>query len=256
MKKIYLFVLLFVASITGFASAQPNTLSNREKAAQFELLFDGKEIDREIWQQAVDGYKAVDGTIVCDHGGNLVTKKEYENFVFRFEFKLPPAGNNGIGIRTRLGVNAAYNGHEIQILDDTHEQYKNIEPWQAHGSVYRFIPAVRGSLRPVGEWNQEEIIVYGNKIKVICNNQVIVDADMTEFVEGKKEALDGKPHVFNKTGLIGFLGHNDPVAFRSIRVKELKSETEANQYLNPAPKKQTVRTLWQSLKNRLVNGGH
>ena len=249
MKKTFVLTLLLLVSIVSFALAQqgnrpqgnrparePNTLTEQEKTAGFELLFDGKEIDREIWQQAVDGYKVVDGTIVCDHGGNLVTMKEYENFVFRVEFKLPPAGNNGIGIRTQLGVDAAYNGHEIQILDDTHDQYKNIQPWQAHGSVYRFIPAIRGSLRPVGEWNREEIIVYGNKIKVICNNQVIVDADMTDFVEGKKQPLDGGKHVFNKTGFVGFLGHNDPVAFRSVRIKELKSEEEANQYLNRNPR--------------------
>ena len=243
MKKTFVMTLLLFVSIVCLASAQqgsrqarePNTLSDREKTAGFELLFDGKELSNEIWQQAVDKYKVVDGTFVCDPGGNLVTKKEYENFVFRLEFKLPPAGNNGVGIRTRTGVDAAYNGHEIQILDDTADQYKNLQPWQFHGSVYRFVPAVRGSLRPVGEWNREEIIVYGNKIKVICNNQVIVDADLTEFVEGKKQPLDGHSHTFNKTGLVGFLGHNDPVAFRSVRIKVLNTEEEANQYFNRNP---------------------
>ena len=249
MKKSLALTLLLLVSMACFASAQqgnqqrgnrptrePNTLSEQEKTTGFELLFDGKEVSKEIWQQAVDGYKVVDGTFVCDHGGNLLTKKEYENFVFRFEFKLPPAGNNGVGIRTRLGANPAYDGHEIQILDDTADQYKNLQPWQFHGSVYRFVPAIKGSLRPVGEWNREEIIVYGNKIKVICNNQVIVDTDMTEFVEGKKKPLDDGNHVFNKTGFVGFLGHNDPVAFRSVRIKELKNEEEANQFLNRAPR--------------------
>jgi len=249
MKKTCGLVLLLLVSMVCFVSAQqgnrpqgnrqpsePNTLTEREKTTGFELLFDGKALDKEIWQQAVDRYKVVDGTFVCDPGGNLLTIKEYENFVFRFEFKLPPGGNNGVGIRTRLGVDAAYNGHEIQILDDTADQYKNLQPWQFHGSVYRFVPAIQGSLRPVGEWNREEIIVFGNKIKVICNNQVIIDTDMTEFVEGKKPPVGGGNHVFNKTGLVGFLGHNDPVAFRSVRIKELKDEEEANQYLNRNPR--------------------
>ena len=240
--------MLFWISIVCFASAQPaerpgnrqarepNTLAEREKTAGFELLFDGKKVDKTIWQGAVDGYQTVNGTLVCDPGGNLVTQKEYEHFVFRFEFKLPPAGNNGVGIRTRTGVDAAYSGYEIQILDDTADQYKDLQPWQFHGSVYRFVPAVRGSLRPVGEWNLEEIIVYGNKIKVICNNRVIIDADMTEFVEGKKQPLDGGRHTFHKTGFVGFLGHNDPVVFRNIRIKELKNEDEANQYFNRVPR--------------------
>ena len=243
MKKSFVIALLFLVLLVCAVSAQqenrparePNTLMEREKTAGFGLLFDGKELSQEIWD-AVDRYKAVDGTIVCDPGGHLLTKKEYGNFVFRFEFKLPPGGNNGVGIRARSRGDAAYNGHEIQILDDTAEQYKDIQPWQAHGSVYRFVPAVRGSLRPVGEWNREEIIAYGNKIKVICNNQVIVDADLTEFVEGKKEPLDGKPHVFNQSGWIGFMGHGDPVAFRSVRIKELKSEEEANQFFNRSPR--------------------
>ena len=242
MKKLSLILaaVLFLTSFS-FLSAQekrqrperePNTLSEREKTAGFELLFDGKSVDKDIWQGAVDGYKPIDETLVCEPGGNLVTKKEYADFVFRFEFKLPPAGNNGIGIRTKLDANGAYDGHEIQILEDTAEQYKNLEPYQFHGSVYRFVPAIRGSLNPVGEWNTEEIVVYGNKIKVICNQKVIVDADMTEFVEGIKPPMDGAKHIFNKSGVIGFMGHGDPVVFRSIRIKELKDETEANRYLS------------------------
>jgi hypothetical protein len=249
MKKTFVLALLFFVSIACLTPAQqgnrqqgnrpvrePNTLVEQEKTAGFELLFDGKELNKDVWQGAVDQYKVVDGSFVCDPGGNLVTKKEYKDFVFRFEFKLPPGGNNGVGIRTRTQADAAYNGHEIQILDDTADQYKTLQPWQYHGSVYRFIPAIRGSLRPVGEWNREEIIVYGNKIKVICNNQVIVNADMTEFIEGKKKPLDEKEHIFNETGLLGFLGHGDPVAFRSVRVKELKNEEDANQYLNREPR--------------------
>ena len=215
------------------AQREPNTLTEKEKNDGFELLFDGKTIDKELWHGDVRGYKAVDGLIRCNKGGNILTRKEYEDFVFRFDFKLPPAGNNGVGIRTKLGANAAYNGHEIQILDDTAEQYKNLEPYQYHGSVYRFVPAKRGSLRPVGEWNTMEILAFGNNIRVICNGQTIVDADMTDFIEGKKPNLDkhDPKHVFNKTGFIGFLGHNDPVEFRTIRVKEITSEDEYKKFL-------------------------
>lgn len=210
--------------------AEPNTLNEREKSNGFELLFDGKEVSKDIWVGA-ERYKVVDGAMVCDPGGNIVTKKEYKDFVLRFEFKLPKAGNNGVGIRTKPNADAAYNGFEIQILDDMDERYKNLQPWQAHGSVYRFVPAKKGSLRPVGEWNREEIIVYGNKIKVVCNRQVILDADLTEFIDGTKKPLDGKEHKFNEVGAIGFLGHGDPVAFRSIRVKELEDEEEAKRFL-------------------------
>lgn len=244
MKKISIlsFVVFFLFAVNlcaqeagrGRPQREPNTLSEREKEAKFELLFDGKKVDEEIWQDgAAEKYKVEDGTMICDPGGTILTKKEYKDFVFRFEFKLPPKGNNGVGIRAGGNGDAAYNGFEVQILDDEHEVYKTIAEWQAHGSVYRFVPAKRGSLRPTGEWNREEIIVFGNKIKVVCNGQTIVDADVSEYVNGEKEAMDGKPHKFNEKGFVGFLGHGDPVAFRSVRIKELADEKEYEQFKNP-----------------------
>lgn len=236
MKKIRCFFCAFL-SLLLLSSAlpakeeierEPNSLSTQEKEEGFELLFDGTTIDKEIWQGDVRGYKVIDGLIRCNRGGNFLTKKEYGDFVFRFDFKLPPGGNNGVGIRTKLGANAAYEGHEVQILDDTAEQYKSLEPYQYHGSIYRFVPAKRGSLRPVGDWNSMEILAFGNNIRVMCNGQVIVETDMTDFIEGKKNCMDkdNPNHIFNKSGLIGFLGHNDPVEFRTIRVKEIKNADE------------------------------
>lgn len=249
MKKT-LTLLVLSLFLTSFAFAQderqrpqrePNTLTDREKEAGYELLFDGKAIDKEIWQGAADQYKVVDGTMVCDPGGNILTKKEYANFVMRFEFKLPPAGNNGVGIRTKIGVNPAYDGFEIQILDDGHDNYKGwLKDWQVHASLYGVVPAKRGALRPQGEWNTEEIIAYGNKIKVTVNNQVVLDCDITEFVEGKTKPADGGEHKYNERGLVGFLGHNDPVAFRSIRIKEIKDEAEFKSLINRPTRRPTA----------------
>src|SRR5690606_31527177 len=109
---------------------------------------------------------------------NLYTDTEYKDFIFRFEFKLPPGGNNGVGIRAPLEGDAAYTGMEIQILDHDHPMYKNIQPYQAHGSVYGIVPAKRGFLKPAGQWNREEIIVNGREIKVILNGETIVDAHL------------------------------------------------------------------------------
>ncbi len=73
-------------------------------------------------------------------GGNLYTEKEYSDFIFRFEFQLTPAANNGLGIRAPLEGDAAYVGMELQILDDTAPVYANLQPYQYHGSVYGVIP--------------------------------------------------------------------------------------------------------------------
>ena len=153
--------------------------------------------------------------------GNLYTKKEYSDFDFRFEFKLTPGANNGVGIRTPLTGDAAYAGMEIQILDNTADIYKNLEKYQYHGSVYGVIPAKRGFLKPVGEWNSEEIIARGDRIQVILNGHKIVDGDIREA--SKNGTMDKRPHpgLLNKKGYIGFLGHGSVVYFRNIRIKEL-----------------------------------
>src|SRR5699024_9365084 len=99
--------------------------------------------------------------------------------------------------------------------------YKNLKEFQYHGSVYGVVAAKKGSLKPVGEWNEEEIRIQGNKIKVTVNGQVVVDADLQEA--SKNGTLDGKDHPgWTRTkGHIAFLGHGDVVYFRNIRVKPL-----------------------------------
>ena len=86
-------------------------------------------------------------------GGNLYTEKEYADFIYRFEFQLTPGANNGLGIRAPLTGDAAYVGMELQILDNTAPIYANLHEYQYHGSVYGVIPAKKGFLKPVGEWN-------------------------------------------------------------------------------------------------------
>lgn len=203
--------------------AEPFTLSDEEKNDNFEVLFDGTNMHN--WTGNTKDYVIENGDLVIypsvSHGGNLYTKKEYDNFVFRFEFQLTEGANNGLGIRTPMGVDAAYHGMELQILDNDAPMYKDLEEYQFHGSVYGVIPAARNHLKPLGEWNYQEVIADGDNIKVILNGTTIVDGNIREAsVNG---TLDGKDHpgLLNKSGHIGFLGHGSVVKFRNIRVKQL-----------------------------------
>jgi len=209
-------IVLLVAASVHDDDAATAGLSSEEAKEGFVSLFDGKTLDG--WQGDVKGYPVENGTIVCK-GDNLFTAKEYANFVFRFEFKLPPAGNNGVGIRTPLKGDAAYAGMEIQILDDDHPSYKDLQPYQFHGSIYGVVPAKRGSLKPVGQWNREEIVADGSHIKVTLNGKVIVDADLSKI----DKTMDHQQHpgLHNAKGYVGWLGHGDPVAFRNVRIKTL-----------------------------------
>ena len=181
----------------------------------FASIFDGKTLDG--WRGATDGYACEDGLLVCQKrgGGTLFTVKEFGDFVFRFDYRLEPGGNNGISVR----------GHEIQVLDDDAPQYKNIKPCQYHGSIYCTVPAKRGHTKPAGQWNSEEIMCQGSHWKVSVNGAVIVDVDLAT-VPGQ-EALAKRTN-----GPLGFLGHGARVEFRNLRVKEL---TSAGQSANAAP---------------------
>jgi len=198
-------------------------LTEEEIAEGFELLFNGKDLTG--WIGDTKGYVAEDGKIVIYPKlgkGNLYTEKEYSDFILRFEFKLTPGANNGLGIRAPLTGDAAYVGMELQILDNTALIYKDLEPYQYHGSIYGVVPAKRGHLRPVGEWNYEEVIARGRKITVNLNGVTIVDVDIDEA--SMPSTIDGKDHpgLRREKGHIGLLGHGSHVEFRNIRIKELK----------------------------------
>jgi HEAT repeat protein len=199
-------------------------LSPEEKTEGFASLFNGANLDG--WIGNKKDYKAESGNIVIkptegEGGGNLFTEKEYGDFIFRFEFQLTPGANNGLGVRAPLEGDAAYTGMELQILDNTAAIYADLKPYQYHGSVYGVIPAKREFLKPVGEWNSQEVYMKGSKIRITLNGTVIVDGDLKEA--SKNGTIDGKEHpgLLRDKGHIGFLGHGSLVKFRNIRIKEI-----------------------------------
>ena len=211
-------------------------LSPEEAAEGFEVLFDGTSMHK--WTGNTTNYVPLDGTIyvTAQYGGSgtLYTKKEYADFILRFEFQFVQEGvNNGIGIRTPMGVDAAYHGMEIQILDHDAPIYKNLREYQQHGSVYGIIPAKRVKFPSLGTWNVEEIRAVGDRITVTVNGEVILDGDIREACQGHNVAPDGgkknpytvdhrnHPGLFNASGHIGLLGHGPGIKFRNIRIKEL-----------------------------------
>lgn len=206
---------------------KPYELTAEEKQQGFEVLFNGTDLSN--WVGNKTDY-VVDDQVITIYPtgrgkGNLYTEKEYSDFIFRFEFQLTPAGNNGIGIHAPLEGDAAYVGKEIQILDDRHPVYINNPAWGAHGSVYGVVPAKRDVLRPVGQWNEEEIEVRGDRIKVTVNGIVAVDADLKKA--SAKGTIDKRDHpgLLRHSGHIGFLGHGSVVRFRNIRIKDMAKPT-------------------------------
>ncbi len=216
-------VVAFAALLPLIAGAQDQKVEEG-----YTSLFNGKDLSGWVYgktgkgeNKSGAGYAIENGALFCTvkDGGNLYTEKEYGDFSFKFEFKLTVNANNGIGIRAPLEGDAAYAGMEIQVLDDGGPAYAKLRPEQYHGSVYDLVACKRGSQKPVGEWNEQEIWAKGSKIKVTLNGTVIVDADLADIKDEAK--LKKHPGVKNAKGHIGFLGHGARVEFRNLRVKEL-----------------------------------
>ena len=100
--------------------------------------------------------------------------------LLRFDVKLTENANNGIGIRAPLVGDAAYAGIEIQVLDDG-TRSTGLKPFQYHGSIYGMVAPKRGSQKPVGEWNSEEIAADGRHVTVKLNDTTIVDANLDDI---------------------------------------------------------------------------
>ena len=187
--------------------------------------------------------------------GNLLTEKDYENFILRFEFMMPRNGNNGLGIRTPSpDVDSAYHGMcELQLLDDGGPAYYDekagkdkLKPYQYTGSVYGIVPSRRDNVgkqiwgkdknftgggsyvRKPGMWNFEEVKVVGSEIEVYLNGYLITKADVSKFKGDGTDTPDHRKHVgLHRTkGRIGWLGHGHHVMWKNIRIKELPSNAK------------------------------
>lgn len=201
-------------------SEEANRILQTHGDQGFAPIFNGRDFSG--WSGPTGNYTVRDGAVVClpEKGGTIYTQKEYGDFAVRLEFKLPPSGNNGLAIRYPGSGDAAYSGMcELQVLDSEAPDYRTLDARQYHGSVYGMVPAHRGYLRPTGDWNFQEVTVQGSNIRVELNGTVILDADVSQVTS----FLDDKAHPGKdrKSGHFGFAGHNDPVAFRRVVLKEL-----------------------------------
>lgn len=214
----------------------------------------------------MDGSKKTENVLACfperhdpkrsgkGRPGNLLTVKEYGNFILRFEFMMPENGNNGLGIRTPSPeVDAAYEGMcELQLLDDGGSNFYDVTNrvdllGQLHftGSIYGIYAPRRDNfdkqiwgkeknftpggsyVRKPGMWNFEEVRVIGSEIEVYLNGVLINKGDVSKF-KGDGDTPDGLKHpgLHRTRGHIGWLGHGSHVRWKNIRIKELPDDAK------------------------------
>ena len=234
-------IVLMCCCVALFGGCASIPLESFDDETGFVPIFNGKNLDG--WTGDTSTYFAEDGMLQCRQkgkfgGGHLRTEKSYENFILRFEFRLPPEANNGVAIRCAPTARAATEGMEIQLLDDTAPLYwrdLKLGSYQYTGSIYGVVaarrkpgfegpdaPAKSTYLNPVGTWNEMQVRAEGEHITVHLNREKVVDADMTQW-SGYYDTPDHKMHsgIHTLCGRIGWCGHGYNVQWRNIRVKEL-----------------------------------
>jgi hypothetical protein len=233
MKKLTIILALLV-SISAFGQQNAiNRLGPEEKNEGWELLFNGENLDgwRTFQGGEITGWKVIDGVlnnsgVGTDHGGDIITNKEYTDFELYMEWKIARESNSGVFFHVdEDNVKAIYeSGPEYQLIDDKGWPSK-IGPLHSSGANYAMHPPKNAKVKPIDEWNATRIVVKGTHVKHYLNGDLVVEYDLWDD-EWKKLKSEGKwkdfPHYgMSKTGHIGLQDHGGLTQFRNIKIKTL-----------------------------------
>jgi hypothetical protein len=230
-------VLVFLALVTPvFAD---NQLSEEERQQGWKLLFNGTDLSH--WRNFKkpnlnDLWIAESGTmkLTGKGGGDIMTRESYRNFDLRLEWKISEVGNSGIFILVdEEGKHIYSHAPEIQILDNERHP-DNKRDTHRSGSLYDMVAAHPSSQKPAGQWNQIRILfrdgflqTWQNGVKTV--NITLGDGTWNTLFEASKfsggiGSLFGDFDGFaeSRSGHIGLQDHGDPVAFRNLKILELK----------------------------------
>ena len=182
-----------------------------------QALFNGQDLTG--WEgggaDASLCWKVEDGLLLCTgaQGPWLRSLKQYGDFNLRLQYRLMDGGNSGVYVRVPEdgSHHGDGNGVEVQILDDGAARYRNLEPYQFSGSIYKIAPAAEHVSRKAGQWNALEIDCHGTHYRIIHNGITIMDADAESFPELARRAM---------SGYLGLQNHKEEVYFRYIRLAE------------------------------------
>ncbi len=233
----------------GFTSSNTtpadNTLTASEKAAGWELLFDGKTTKgwRNYRKKTIgSSWKVQNGALMLDtekkeeggwqvkDGGDIITDGEFENYELQLEWKIQDCGNSGIIYNVIESEEFDYvwmTGPEMQVLDNTcHPDGKFVT--HRAGDLYDMISTKYITMNPAGEWNQARLIVNNGKVEHWLNGHKLVEFEMFtdewKAMIAKSKFKEWKGFGTGKKGHISLQDHSDRVWYKNIKVRNLDAE--------------------------------
>jgi hypothetical protein len=221
---------LVLISVQLFA-AEPNTLTDKEKADGWQLLFNGKDLDN--WRafgsqnRPDSGWKIENGILTKlgkVNGGNIITNRKFNDYTLTWEWKISPKGNNGIKYLVDEARPSAP-GPEYQMIDDNgHHDSINRTTHQS-GALYALIAANElKKLNPVGEWNESKLVIDGNRVEHWLNGALIVKYELgspeLKAAIQKTKFKNAKAYGDKTEGHIMLTDHQDECSYRNIKILE------------------------------------
>jgi hypothetical protein len=206
-----------------------NVLTNEEKAAGWQLLFDGKTLKGWMTDRRQPSKRPVEDGAINPHrcgGYMMVHEKQWGDFVLSLDFKISKGCNSGIFLRTnplesRPGKSVGYNGLEVAIDDTTGAGYHDT------GAIFDLVKPARNAMRPVGEWNHIVITCDKNLITVELNGDKVTKMDLDEWTDPNHRP-DGTRHKYDwvwkthpRRGYIGLQDHGSDCWFKNIKLRPL-----------------------------------
>lgn len=228
-------ILLFSSGTVKAQKSKDNTLSQKEKAEGYQLLFDGKTLNgwKGFKNQSTESWSVKNGTIHCRSGSDnygaitadLSTASQYEDFEFSVDWKISPKGNSGILYLVTEEAPYSYEtGPEYQIIDDKNFPEK-LEDWQLTAANYAMNAAPDAKPNPVGEWNHSRIVKQGNHVAHWLNGKKVVEYTLHSDEWNKLKAAgkwkDYPLYGKSNKGYITFQNHGSEAWFKNIKIKEL-----------------------------------
>ncbi|MFZ5429152.1 MAG: 3-keto-disaccharide hydrolase [Bacteroidota bacterium] len=237
MRKIFLILAtaVFMASCGSQAPKEPaiNTLTAAEVADGWQLLFNGNDLNNwKIYNGGdVTGWKIVDGVlhnsgVGSDHGGDIITREQYQSFELYLEWMVDTASNSGIFFNVVENVAPALyqSGPEYQLIDD-YNWPGELDAKQMSGANYDMHAPVGAEVLGLDEWNKTRLIVNGPKVQHWLNGVKVVEYELwSDDWYKRKDNSKWKNETFYGAatqGHIGLQDHGGLTMFRNIKIRKL-----------------------------------
>lgn len=230
MLKTIKLAALSLAIISGSSYAADNQLTEHEKQAGWELLFNGKNMSqwRNYQSEQLNKKWQIDNgamSLTERGGGDILTKEAYQNFELKLEWKISSAGNSGIFVLVdELGSAIYSHAPEVQILDNERHSDNKVDS-HLSGSLYDLVASPKASHKPAGQWNEVKIKLVDGHLQVwqngVSTTSIVIGSTTWNNLVKSSKFANWQGFAQGKSGHIGLQDHGDQVWFKNIKIREL-----------------------------------